>query len=183
MYRQKTPVLWAQDRLRLPLVSATYDPLSRIRAIAATAMFLAGVLAIAGSLLDWVTLTLPPTIPTDQLDAAQPFNGLEARDGWVTLGAGVLLMLAAAGLMLKGRRGYASLGILAAILIGAIAIADFRAVEDPHSGLSRRTERVGDADPGTGLFIIGIAGVMGLLASVSARAATDPSTPSEEATT
>lgn len=154
------------------------DFFDRARIWAGVVVLLAGLVAVVGSVVDWVTVTPPPEPPagvdfgnedftTDE--SSEPFNGLEAGDGWVTLIAGGAEM--AAGLLLITRRRGAWLGVLATIPMGAVAISVYRQLT-PTSELMERTETVGDADPGIGLALIAGAALVGLIASVLGLAAT-----------
>jgi hypothetical protein len=60
----------------------------------------------------------------------------------------------------------------ASMVIGAVALADLRALEDTASGISRRMDIVGDADPAFGLWLVAAAGVVGLLGAVGLLTAT-----------
>ena len=142
-------------------------------------MLLAGLTAVIGSVVDWVTVTPPPEPPAgvnfeDQPFApeenSEPFNGLEAGDGWLTVaGGGVQL---ASGLLLITMRRGGWIGILASIPIGAIAISAYRSLDSPTSRLFEKTGTVGDVDPALGLSLIAAAGLVGLISAVIGVAAT-----------
>jgi hypothetical protein len=131
-------------------------------------LLLAAILLVVGSLLDWVTIDrLPETIPADQARFAEPFNGLDVRDGYFTMGAGVLLALFAVGILVKGR--YAWLAFLASVVAGAVAIADYRDID----GLFREQQGIGGGiDPGIGLTLVCAGALIGVIASATAIAAT-----------
>lgn len=159
--------------------TAGLDFFDKARIWAGIVVLLAGLVAVLGSVVDWVTVTPPPEPPagvdfeeqpfaTDESSA--PFNGLEAGDGWVTLAAGGFEM--AAGLLLIGRRRGGWLGVLATIPMGAVAISIYKQLGSPTSDLMERTNTVGDADPGLGLTLIAGAALVGLIASVIGVAAT-----------
>ncbi len=159
------------------------DYFARARRWAVAAMAAAGFVAVIGSVLDWVTITPPPEPPPgidfgaqeiEAQRATEPFTGTEARDGWWTLGAGLVLVVAAGLLLLRGRGAYGWLGLLASIVIGAVAVADYRAIGDLSSGLSRRMDVVGDADPALGITLVAAAALVGLVASGAGIAASPP---------
>lgn len=155
------------------------DFFDKARVWAGVVVLLAGLSAVVGSVIDWVIVTPPPEPPagvdfeneefaTDE--SSDPFNGLEAGDGWVTLVAGGVEMLA--GLLLITRKRGGWVGVLATVPMGAVAISIYRQLGTPTSELMERTETVGDADPGLGLTLIAGAALVGLIASVIGLAAT-----------
>ena len=152
----------------------TGDFFERARAIAASLLFAAGAAAIIGSLLDWVTVeTVPPEVPPEQAHRLPPFTGLELGDGWVVLVAGVVILLAAFLVVMKGTSGVAWLAFLASVVIGGVAISDYRGIDEVHLDM----EGIGSgARPGLGLTLVVAAGIIGLIASVGAIAAS-PSQP------
>lgn len=140
---------------------------------------MAGVAAVVGSVVDWVTVTPPPEPPAGidfqeepfaEEESSEPFTGLEAGDGWLTAAAGGAQLVA--GLLLITRRRGGWLGILASVPIGAIAISGYRALDSPTSGLLERTDTVGDVDPSLGLTLISAAALVGLISAVIGVAAT-----------
>ncbi|MDQ4095446.1 MAG: hypothetical protein M3174_04470 [Actinomycetota bacterium] len=158
--------------------SPRLDFFDRARVWAGVFVLLAGLTAVIGSVVDWVTVTPPPQPPAgvnfeDETFAAdessEPFTGVEAGDGWVTLIAGGVEM--AAGLLLIMRRRGGWLGVLATVPMGAVAISIYRQLT-PTSELMERTQTVGDADPGIGLALVAGAALIGLIASVIGLAAT-----------
>lgn len=161
-----------------PLMTETVPTnfLDKARGIAAAGMMAAGGAAILGSLLDWVTIESPAGF-TGQ--PSIPFTGIEARDGWyVIIGAAIMIVLA--GLLTWRRRGlYAWLGFLDSVVIGIIAIADYRGVNDLTSTISRRMDIIGDAEAGVGLILVAVAALVGVLASLTGVAAT-PSSATED---
>jgi hypothetical protein len=155
------------------------DLFDRARWIAATALVLTGSLAILGCFLDWVTFSLdePPGIRTSQ-SPTTPIAGTMVSDWKVVLVAAVVIVLCAVLLVLRGRSMYAWICFIASMVMGAIAVADYRGLDDPTSGFIRGLEHTlhtnvqGQAHPGLGLTIVAIAGIGGLIAAVVAIAAT-----------
>jgi len=159
---------------------AASDYFDRARSIASVALIMAAIAAIAGSLLDWVTIVPPPGLrpgadfggaPVEAPVVTLPFSGLEAGDGRWVIGAGVVLLVAAILLVLRRRSFYAWIGLLASVVIGSIAFADFRAIGDSTSSLSRRMDIVGDARPAAGIVLVAIGALVGLVASAAGVAA------------
>ncbi|MGH2730383.1 MAG: hypothetical protein ACRDJI_07200 [Actinomycetota bacterium] len=149
------------------------DFMERARSVAASVLFAAGLAAILGSVIDWVTIEPPPRLPSDQ--NAEPFTGVEADDGWWVIAAAVLVITSAVLLVLRRRSLYGWLGFAASTVIGSIAVADYRGVEE----LAERMDRVGrDVDPGLGLSLVAAAALVGLLASAAGAAASPKSTSS-----
>lgn len=146
--------------------------------MAATGLFLAGLLAVVGSLLPWVDVTPPPIVPAAEAERADSLIGIEISDGRVVLGAGVVIIVAAAMLVLRRRAGWAWLTLAAAMLVGAIAISDYRQIADfrPEEGVQppfvRRAERAGEIQPAVAMLLVAAAGIVGVVASVGAIAAT-----------
>ena len=144
------------------------DYFERARAISASVLFAAAAAAIIGSVLDWVVVdATPPDVPSDQADRLPPFTGLEIGDGWFVIGAAVVVLISAFFIVSKG--SYAWLAFLGSVVIGGIAIADYRRVADIHLEL----EAIGRGPrPGLGLTLVAAAGVIALIASVACIAAT-----------
>jgi hypothetical protein len=172
MYGEQATRFGHADRLTVMAVSARGDYFDRARNLAASICLAAAVAAIVGALLPWVTITPAPEALPGVRNVSQPFTGLEARDGWYVVAAAVAIALAAMVSVSSRRRGFIWLSVLASMLIGAIAIADLRAIEDTASGISRRMDIVGDADPSVGLWLVAAAGMIGLLGSVGLLTAT-----------
>lgn len=159
------------------------DFFDRARRLAVALLLLAGVAAIAGSALDWVTITKQTRIDpqadfgSDQSaleePRTRPFSGLEAGDGYWALGGGIVIVIAAGLLLIRPRGRWAILAFLASLIIGAIAFADYRGVGDVSSSISRRMEIVA-ARPGVGLTLVAAAGFLGIVGSAAAIAATPP---------
>lgn len=160
------------------------DFFDRARRFAVALLLLAGVAAIAGSFLDWVTITAPPPPINPQADfganqealeqpRTRPFSGLEAGDGYWALGGGIVIVIAAGMLLIRPRGRWAILAFLASLIIGAIAFADYRGVGDVSSSISTRMD-IGSARPGVGLTLAAAAGFLGIVGSAAAIAATPP---------
>jgi hypothetical protein len=148
----------------------------RARSVAASVLFAAAAAAIVGSVIDWVTIEPPSRLPPTE--NAEPFTGIEARDGWWVILGALVVMGCAVMLVLRRRSLYAWGAFLVWISVGAIAIADYRGVGDLNSDISQRMERVGDIEPGLGLTLVAAAALMGLLASAAGAAASPQSTSS-----
>lgn len=145
------------------------DYFERGRTWASVGLVLAAVLLIVGSLLDWVTIDrLPETVPADQARFAEPFNGLDVRDGYFTTGAGVLLALFAGLIISTGRTRFAWLAFIVSIVAGSIAIADYRDIDglfNDYGGIGR------GIDPGIGLALVAAGALVGVISAVTAVAA------------
>ena len=151
------------------------DYFDRARTVAAMILLVAAAVVIIGSFLDWVTITAPPT-EAGREQATEPFTGVEARDGWIVVGAGCVFAICALLLVARRRGFYAGLAFVASIVIGAIAFADYRGINDLRSAISERMDIVGDADPAIGIALVaagafaGMAGaILGLIATPSSR--------------
>lgn len=146
--------------------SPSGDYFERVRAISASILFAAAAAAIIGSVLDWVVVdATPPDVPADQVDRLPPFTGIELGDGWVVIGAAIVVAISAFFIVLKGK--FAWLAFLGSIVIGGIAISDYRGIADIHLEL----EAIGRGPrPGLGLTLVAAAGVIALIASVAAIA-------------
>jgi hypothetical protein len=162
------------------------DYFTRARNAGATGMFIAGIVAIIGALLDWVTITKRPAIlPASEVEKAQPFNGIELTggwivpDGWWVIGAGVVLVVGAVALVTRQTSGWPWLAFFAAVVIGAIAFADYRGIGEFDSAITRRMDIVGRAEPGLGIKLVAGAAVAGLIAAVAGVASVPKSRPQE----
>ena len=154
------------------------DYFFRARSIACAGLISAGAAAVIGSLLDWVTIEPPPTVPDDQLAGIHPFSGIDVRDGWWTLALGVALIVLAVLLFVRRRSGFAWLAFLSSMVMGAIAIADYRAIVGFEPGgvadeaLFRRAEIIGEADPAIGITLVAAAALVGFVSSLVGVAST-----------
>jgi LPXTG-motif cell wall-anchored protein len=102
---------------------------------------------------------------------SRPFTGLEAGDGWWSVGGGAILVLAAALLYVRRRAVWGWAGLLGSILIGSVGIADYRGIGDLSSSISHRMDIVGQAAPALGLTLVVAAAIVGVVASVAGIAA------------
>jgi hypothetical protein len=147
----------------------THDYFDQARSVAGAIMFAAAAAAVIGSLLNWVSLRPPAIVPIDQEHQLEPFNGLDINDGWVTAVAGIFVMLCTGLLITRRRALWAGLAFLAFMLIGGVAVADYRGINQIAFD---EMDRIGEASPGVGLTLVAAAGFIGLIASAAAVAAT-----------
>jgi hypothetical protein len=145
-------------------------------------MLAAGLACTVGSLLDWVTITARPRLQEgatfqgeqnrpEAPRVTRPFSGIEAGDGWWSLVGGLVLVAAGGLLYARKRASWGWLGMVAAIVVGAVAIADYRGIGDLSSSISHRMNIVGGAEPALGLMLVvagAIAGVIGAVAGIAA---------------
>lgn len=178
VYRKQATVLLGHDG-RLTAMSEPSvrgDPFIKVRIAAGALLLIAGAAAITGSMLEWVTISNAPELvegadfetETVAPPDTDPFTGLEHGDGWAVLVAGVVMMVGASLLLIRKRSGGAWLALLGAVVIGAVAFADYRGVAE----LARNMDVSGEVDPGLGLALVAGAGIVGLLASAAGIAAT-----------
>jgi hypothetical protein len=156
----------------------TGDYFDKARSIAASVLFASGAAAIIGAVLDWVTVEeRPPNVPADQLDRLPPLSGIEVEDGWYVIGAAAVIWVSAFFIVLRRRAIYSWLAFVASIVIGAIAVADYRDVD----GLLSDVEGIGRGpEPGVGLLLVAAAAFVGMVAAVAGVAAS-PSRAGEQA--
>jgi hypothetical protein len=159
-------------------LAQTGDYFDKARSIAASVLFASGAAAIIGAVLDWVTVEeRPPNVPSDQLDRLPPLTGIEVVDGWYVIGAATVILASAFFIVLRGRASYSWLAFLASMVIGAIAVADYRDID----GLLSDAEGIGRGpEPGVGLLLVTAAAFVGMVAAVAGVAAS-PSRAGEEA--
>lgn len=148
---------------------APRDYFEKARAWASTGLVIAAALLVLGSVLDWVTVEqLPNEIPTNQAEKAEPFNGLDVGDGFVTTGVGIVLAFCAVMLILKARSSFGWLAFFAAMVGGGIAISDYRGIEgmfEDFGGIGRGIA------PGIGLTLVAIGALLGMISAVAGVAA------------
>lgn len=162
--------LFLRHACRLPAVSdRPRDYFETARAWASTGLVIAGALLLSGSFLDWVIVdTLPETIPADQARFAEPFNGFDVSDGYVTAGVGLVLAFCATMIMLKAKSSYGWLAFFAAMVAGAVAISDYRDI----GGLFEQFGGIGRGiSPGIGITIVAAGSLLGLVSAVASIAA------------
>ena len=152
-------------------MARTVNYFDKARSFAAALMIAAGAAAILGAVLDWVTITPPPVVPESEVAKTKPYSGLDAGDGWWVIALAIVLIAAAVALATAKNRGFARLAFGVAIVLGAIAIADFRAVGSLESGLSQEMDVVGDPDPALGILLVACAAILGFVGAVTALAA------------
>jgi hypothetical protein len=135
-------------------------------------MLAAGAAGIIGALLDWVSiLRLPNIIPASELQNADPVSGIEAGDGWTVLILAVVVANAALLLWVKRSSIWGWVGFLCSAGIGAIAIADYRAISDTGSGFIQDLEVIGEFEHGIGLLLVLAGGLLGIIFSLVGVAA------------
>lgn len=146
------------------------DYFERARAWTATGLVVAAALLFGGSLLDWVSVEdLPDTIPSDQARFAEPFNGFDVGDGYVTAGVGIALVFCAVMIVVKAKNSFAWLAFCLSIVAGAVAISDYRDI----SGLFEQFGGIGRGiSPGIGITLVAAGALLALVSSVGAVAAT-----------
>ena len=147
----------------------TRDYFDKARSYCAAVLVAIGAAAILGSFLDWVTIQAPAVIPADQASRLEPFNGIEAKDGLLIIGASVFVIFCAVMLVLRRRALWAWGAFLASMLIGGIAVADYRGIEQIFYD---EMDRIGDPAPAVGLTLVAAAGFIGLIAAAAGVAAT-----------
>jgi LPXTG-motif cell wall-anchored protein len=157
------------------------DIFDKGRTIAVAALVAGAAAAITGSFLDWVTITDRPQVSpgadfgaqeVDEPEFSEPYTGVDARDGWIVVGAGVVLLLSALGLGLRKRKAFAILAFVAAMVVGGIAFADYRTVGDVSSAISDRMGIFGDPDPAIGITLVAGGAVLALAGAVAGLIAT-----------
>lgn len=135
-----------------------------------TGLVLAAAMLFAGSLLDWVSVEdLPDTIPVDQARFAEPFNGFDVGDGYVTAGAAIALVFCAVMIVMKAKNSFAWLAFCVSVVAGAVAISDYRDI----SGLFEQFGGIGRGiSPGIGMTLVAAGALLAFVSSVGAVAAT-----------
>lgn len=149
--------------------AGTRDYFDKARSYAAAVLVAAGAAAILGSFLDWVTIRPPDVVPVDQLPQLEPFNGVEANDGLLVIGAAVFVILCALLLVLRRRALWAWGAFLGSMLIGGIGVADYRGIDQIFFD---EMDRIGDPAPALGLTLVAAAGFIGLIAAAAGVAST-----------
>lgn len=164
------------------------DFFDKARLGAAIVLLASAGLAIAGSLLDWVSIGERPELvegvqfESQEVEApekTEPLSGLEVRDGRWTLGGGLVLAVAAVALLIRKTSAWGWLAFAASLLIGGVAFADYRAVTS--TAFAQRMEELGleifgERKPGIGLTMVAVAAVTGVIGAVGAVAASPRTT-------
>jgi hypothetical protein len=160
-------------RLMAAMGSRSNNYFDRARGGAAAVLLAAGGAAILGATLDWVTIQPPIVFPEKQAHLVEPFTGIDVGDGKVVVVAGAVLVISALLLTWRKKPMYSWIAFLASMVIGAIAVADFR-------GLSQlfydEMDRIGRPSPGFGLWLVATSALVGMFAAIAGSAAT----PAEE---
>jgi hypothetical protein len=172
--RQQAPSL-LRHICRLSPVEETRtqrDYFDRARTAASAGLMAAGAAAVLGAVLDWVSVDPPGQGPAAELAKAEPFTGIEARDGWYVVACAAVLIACAFLIVATRKSGSAWLAFGASFAMGVIAISDYRAVGEITSDISRRMEIVGEARPAIGLILVLVAAFVGIVSSLAGVAAT-----------
>jgi hypothetical protein len=149
-------------------VGGSPDYFDKARSVAAAFLIAAGATVVLGAFLDWVSVTPPEVVPSNQADNVRPFSGIETSDGWIVVVAGALMLVC--GIVMGLRRSSASAitAFGAAVVVGAIGIADYRGIDDLFY---QEMNRVGDPVPAVGLVLVIGGAIVGLLSATMALAA------------
>jgi hypothetical protein len=142
------------------------DFFDKAREVVSAAVFIAGALAIIGSLLDWVTFPIDEHALPGVL-SSPPLSGVDVGDGKWVLGAGVVIVVAAFLLVVRQSAGPAWVSLIVSMVVGAIGVSDFRGVAE----VSAEVDIVGVPHVGVGLTMVVGAAILGLLASIAGIAA------------
>lgn len=135
-------------------------------------MLAAAAAGVIGAILDWVTiLRLPNIIPASELQNSDPVSGIETGDGWMVITLAVVLANAALLLWVKRSSIWGWLGFLSSVAIGAVAVADYRAISDKGSPFVQDLEVIGEFDHGLGLLLVLAGGLLGIIFSLVGVAA------------
>jgi len=156
-------------RLMVPMSRAEpRDFFDLARSFAMALLVGAGVAAIVGTALHWVTIQPPEVVPQDQADALAAFRGIETSDGRLILVGGVILVASALALGFRKTSGPAWIALFTSVIVGAIAIADYR---DITTVFYDEMQRIGRPSPALGLLLDAAAGIVGLIGSLMGIAA------------
>ncbi|HVM34630.1 MAG TPA: hypothetical protein VM784_04740 [Actinomycetota bacterium] len=149
----------------------------RARVIGVALLVVAAGGAFAGAFMNWTTAGVLPPLPETTFEGpppepTDPISGVETREGNIVLAGATVVLLGATLLGAQRRRGGAWLAFLASIVMGSIAIAAYRGIDDIQSGFSQRIDAVGDIDPAAGLALVATAAVIGLVGGILGLVAT-----------
>jgi hypothetical protein len=153
---------------------AERDFFDKARDAVGAGLFLAGAAAIIGAMLDWFTFTLPEpagTVNVGNQRPSLPISGFDGRHGWWVVGGGIVLVVCAFLLVLRGRAVYSGIALLASIVVGSLAISDYRGAGEIGSDLSRQLNIVGETHVAAGLILVVAAALLGVISSVAGIAA------------
>ena len=144
------------------------DTFDTARTASAVGLIAAGIAAIVGTALDWVTVEEPRILPRAEIPRATPFTGLETGHGTFIVIAAALVIVFAVLLAVRRRSTYAWLAFFASIVVGGIAISNYRGVEGLFYD---EMQRVGKPTPALGLILVAAAGIVGIIAAAAGVAA------------
>jgi hypothetical protein len=156
------------------------DFFDRARRVAVALLLAAGAAAVIGSALDWAVLERCPeivpgsTFEEDQLEEPPPcpVRGTDTTEGKAVVVAGFVTLAAAILLTIKVRNSFAWLALLSSAITGSFAVAAYRGIGDANSSISRRLGLIDAYEPGIGLTLVAVAGILGVLAAAGGIAAT-----------
>ena len=169
--KRQQAALLIDHTCRLTAVSAApRDVFDKARVWAAAGLVLAATLLIVGSFLDWVSVEhLPETVPADQAERAEPFNGFDVGDGYVTGGAGIAIAFCAAMLVVRTRSSFAWAAFVSAMIAGAIAMSDYRSIDQVFEDFQGIGKGI---SPGIGLTLVAAGALLGMVSAIGGAAAT-----------
>jgi hypothetical protein len=144
------------------------DYFDKARSVAAVLLLGVGIAAVAGAFLEWVTIRPPERVPADQASRLDAFTGMETSDGWVVVALAGAIVLSALFLVIRKRSFYAWIAFWCSMLMGGISIADYRGIDKLFY---EEMNRIGDPAPAFGLTLVAVAGLVGIVASVTGVAA------------
>lgn len=148
------------------------DFLDKARRAAVAGMLAAALAMIIGSLLDWISIVrLPNVLPESELDNTGSVAGVDAGDGWWVILIAVIVINAALLLWVRRKSFWAWIGFLASIVIGSIAVADYRAIGQSGSPFLQQLDVVGEIDHGIGLLLVLAGALLGIIFSLVGVAA------------
>ena len=145
------------------------DTFDTARSASAAALIAAGVAAIIGTMIDWVTVAPPPIIPVEQAPRAEPFTGWATGHGiYIVVGAGLMILFAL--LLFIRRRSFHAWGaFISSMLVGGIGIANYRGIDNLFYG---EMNGIGKPAAALGLTLVAGAGIVGVIAAAAGVAAT-----------
>lgn len=151
------------------------DYFDKARSVAAALLVAVAAIAVVGTFLEWVTIEPPARVPDAQAARLAAFTGFETSDGWVIVALAAVILVSALVLVIRRQAMYGWISFLCSMVIGGIAIADYRAIDELFYD---EMNRIGDPAPALGLTLVAVSGLVGIVGSVIAVAAspsrTDP---------